>query len=139
VTSALAYRLAADALLAVHWLVVLFVVGLLPLVLVGGARQWQWVRNPWLRVAHLVCIAVVILQAWLGRLCPLTDWEMALRLRAGDARYSGAFVAHWLQQLLYYPVPPRAFALVYSLFGLLVLWSWWWVPPHRFDRRWGGD
>jgi Protein of Unknown function (DUF2784) len=129
VDPATAYRLAADAVLLVHALLVLFVVGLVPLVFLGGPRGWRWVRLRWLRAVHLACIAVIVLQAWLGRLCPLTDWEMALRARAGDATYHGAFVAHWLERCLYYPLPPRLFAVLYSGFALLVLASWWWVPP----------
>lgn len=123
------YLLAADLLLAVHVLVVLFItVGLL-LILLGGALQWQWVRQRWLRVLHLLAIGVVVLQAWLGRLCPLTVWEQALRARAGDASYAGSFIAHWLGELLYYDAPAWVFALCYTLFGLLVLWSWFRVAP----------
>ena len=83
------YRLAADLMLALHVTVVVFVVAGLALVLFGATRGWRWVRNPWFRLAHAACIGVVVLQAWLGRICPLTTWEMALRERAGDATYGG--------------------------------------------------
>jgi hypothetical protein len=130
-----AYRLGADAVLLAHGLLVLFVVALLPLVFLGGWRGWRWVRKPWLRTVHLACILVVALQAWLGRLCPLTEWEMALRARAGDATYRGAFVAHWTEQLLYYPLPPRLFAVLYTGFALLVVIAWWRVRPRPFGLR----
>jgi hypothetical protein len=45
--------LLADALLVLHLGVVAFVVGLLPLVLIGGARGWRWVRHRGLRITHL--------------------------------------------------------------------------------------
>ena len=125
------YRLAADALLALHAGFVVFVVGGLCLILVGGMRGWSWVRNPWFRLAHLAAIAVVVLQAWLGLVCPLTQWEMALRSRAGDAVYAGSFVAHWMQALLYYEAPLWVFAVCYTLFGLLVVLAWHWVRPRR--------
>ncbi len=123
--------LAADGILVLHVTFVVFVILGLVLVLVGGLRGWRWVRNPWFRGLHLAAIGFVVLQAWLGRVCPLTHWEMALREQAGEATYRGAFMAHWLQQLLYYQAPPWVFALLYSLFGLLVLASWYWVPPRR--------
>ena len=123
-------RMLADAVLALHVLVVLFVVLGLLLVLLGR-RRWAWVRNPWFRLAHLVAIGVVVVQAWLGRLCPLTTLEMSLRAQAGDATYAGSFIAHWLQTLLYYEAPIWVFALIYSIFGLLVLAGWWLVPPRR--------
>ena len=122
---------AADALLALHFGFVLFVVLSLPLILVGGHLGWRWVRRPGVRYAHLAAIAVVVLQSWLGRVCPLTTWEMALRERAGEATYTGAFVAHWLGDVLYYQAPAWVFALVYTLFGLLVVLAWFRVPPGR--------
>ena len=126
------YRLAADLILVLHTGIVVFIVGGLVLIIVGGFRDWSWVRNPVFRVAHLVAIGVVVLQAWLGRLCPLTTWEMALRARAGDANYAGSFIAHWLQSLLYYEAPLIVFALAYTVFGALVVGAWFWVRPRPF-------
>ena len=40
----------ADAILALHVGIVIFVVGLLPLVLIGGALGWRWVRHFGLRL-----------------------------------------------------------------------------------------
>ena len=127
-----AYRLAADMLLFVHVAFVAFVVLGLLVIFIGNFLQWNVVRNPWFRVAHLAAIGIVVLQAWLGRICPLTTWEMALRARAGEATYEGAFIAHWLQALLYYDAPAWVFTLVYSAFGLVVLLSWLVVRPRPF-------
>ncbi len=131
----LAYLLAADALLLLHVLFVAFVIVGLLLILLGGAYGWRWVRKPLFRWLHLGAIAVVVGQAWLGLVCPLTSWEMALRERAGEAVYAGGFIAHWLEQLLYYRAPDWVFVLVYSLFGLLVLFSWILVRPRPWRRR----
>jgi hypothetical protein len=129
------YRIAADALLFLHVAFVAFVVIGLVLILAGGARGWRWVRNPWFRGLHVVAITFVVVQAWLGRICPLTNWEMALRVKAGDAVYRGAFIAHWLEELLYYNAPPWVFALLYTLFGAAVAASWYFVRPVRSDQR----
>lgn len=126
------FRLAADAILLLHALFVAFVVVGLALILIGGARSWSWVRNPWFRSAHAAAIGVVVLQAWLGRVCPLTTLESALRARAGQATYSGAFVAHWVEQALYFSAPEWAFALCYTLFGGAVALSWYRVRPRPF-------
>ncbi|WP_116366623.1 DUF2784 domain-containing protein [Parahaliea mediterranea] len=126
------YRVAADLVLLAHVLFVAFVVIGLVLVLLGGWRRWGWVRNPWFRLAHVAAIGFVVVQAWLGRLCPLTHLEVALRERAGDAVYSGAFIAHYLERALYVQAPQWVFAVVYSLFGLLVVAAWLWVRPRGF-------
>jgi hypothetical protein len=126
------YAIAADALLVLHVLFVLFIVFGLLLVFVGKLLGWQWVRNRWFRLAHLVGIGIVVLQAWFGLICPLTIWEMSLRARAGDTVYEGAFIAHILNELLYYHAPAWVFVVAYTVFGSLVLLSWFWVPPRSF-------
>jgi hypothetical protein len=126
------YALAADAILMLHALFVAFVVLGLVLVLLGWLRDWRWVRNPWFRLLHVLAIVVVTLQAWLGLSCPLTVWEMALREQAGDAVYPGAFIAHWIELLLYYRAPPRVFIVAYTLFAFLVCAAWYLVPPSKF-------
>ena len=128
------YLLAADALLLLHLLVVIFIVAGLLLVYAGGLRGWSWVRNPWFRIIHLIAIGVVVVQAWAGELCPLTVWEQGLRLRAGGVAYSGSFIAHWLGELLYYEAPMWVFALCYTVFGALVLAAWYLVRPRPL--RW---
>lgn len=132
--SAVGYRLAADAVLLLHALFVVFVIVGLVLVFTGAWRNWHWVRNPWFRAGHLAAIAVVVLQSWLGVLCPLTMLEMALRERAGEAVYTGAFIAHWVEELLYYQAPPWVFITGYTLFGALVVASWFLVAPRPFHR-----
>ena len=134
------YRILADVLLSVHAVFVMFVICGLVVVIIGGCFRWRWVRNFWFRVAHLAAIAIVVLQAWLGMICPLTSWEMDLREKAGDATYTGGFVAHWVHQLLYYQAPPLVFTLCYTAFGMAVLASWVLVPPgwsRGFRRRFG--
>jgi len=91
-----------------------------------------WVRNPWFRLAHLLAIAVVVVQSWFGAVCPLTTIEMMLRSRAGLSTYPGSFVAHWLESLLYYRAPAWAFAVCYTLFGAAVAGSWLWARPRPF-------
>lgn len=126
------YRVAADLVLYLHVAFVAFVIVGLLLILAGGLLGWPWVRNRWFRVAHLAAIAIVVLQAWLGVICPLTTLEMWLRSRAGDAVYPGSFIAHWVEQILYYEAPAWVFTLCYTLFGALVAASWIWIRPRPF-------
>jgi hypothetical protein len=124
----------ADSLLYAHALFVAFVVFGLAFVLVGGLRGWSWVRNPWWRWMHLTAIGFVVIQSWLGLVCPLTTWEMALRGKAGDAIYSGSFVSYWVAEILYYRAPDWVFAVVYSVFAALVVAAWVWVTPRPLLR-----
>ena len=128
------YLLAADALLILHVLFVAFVIFGLLLILAGKFRRWSWVRNAWFRIAHLAAIGVVVLQSWFGIICPLTIWENALRRRAGEDGYSGTFISHWLEAILYYDAPAWVFAVCYTVFGALVVVSWFWVRPRALRR-----
>jgi hypothetical protein len=129
------YSLAADTLLVTHVLFVVFVVLGLLLVYVGKLRFWSWVRNPWFRMLHLLAIGVVVVQSWFGIICPLTTWEMSLRAKAGMSVYQGSFISHWLQELLYYQFPFWVFVVCYTVFGGLVVLSWFVVRPRSFTTN----
>ncbi|GAA4861809.1 DUF2784 domain-containing protein [Luteimonas vadosa] len=124
----------ADALLLLHVGIVAFVVLGTLLILAGGWRGWRWVRNPGFRLAHLVLVLFIALQAWLGRLCPLTTWEQGLRNRAGQATYGESFMQHWLSRLIFFEAPGWVFVAAYTGFAALVAGAWWWVRP-RWSRR----
>lgn len=134
-TSPSLYRALADLVLITHVSFVAFVVAGLLLVLIGGGLGWRWIRNPWFRALHLAAIGLVVAQAWLGIVCPLTTLEMFLREQAGDATYQGTFIAHWLQKLLYYHAPPWVFVVCYTVFGLAVAGSWLKFRPESFTKR----
>ncbi len=131
--TAATYQLLANAVLALHVGVVLFILAGLLLTLLGAACKWRWVHNFWFRALHLAAIIYVALEAWLGIVCPLTTFELWLRARGGQAGYEGDFIAFWLRKLLFYEAAPWVFVVAYSAFALLVLLSWVWVRP-RWPR-----
>lgn len=129
------YTLVADAVLLLHVLVVVFIVFGFALIIVGYFLTWSWIRNPWFRLLHLLAICIVVVLSWLNLICPLTSIEMALRTRSGEITYSGSFISHWLEMILYYQAPPWVFVTGYTIFGVIVIASWFFVRPHRFRVR----
>lgn len=123
------YLLVADGILVLHVLFVIFVVLGLVTIYAGYFFNWRWIRNRIFRIAHLLAIGVVVLQSWLGIICPLTSLEMWLREQAGAATYSGSFIQHWMHSVLYYQAPEWVFITCYTLFGLLVAVSWVLIRP----------
>lgn len=101
-------RLAADAVMLVHLLFVLFVV-------LGGLLALRWPRVAWV---HVPCAAWGAAIATFGWICPLTPLENRLRRAAGGLGYEGGFVEHYIFPVLY-PVglTPR----VQAALGVLVL------------------
>ena len=126
------YLLAADVILFLHVFVVVFNVLGLILILLGYILKWSWVRNPWFRVVHIAIIGIVIIQSWVGVVCPFTNLEMALRSKAGETVYSGTFISHWLESILYYQASPWVFVFIYTVFGAFVIASWFIVRPRPF-------
>ena len=125
------YRVLADLVVAVHFTYVAFViVGQLAIVY-GVIRQRSWSRNYYFRWLHLLAIALVVLQSWLGVACPLTDLENYLRERACEASYPGDFIGYWAGRLLFYEGPAWVFALAYTTFGAFVLATFVFAPPRR--------
>ena len=118
------YSILADAILIVHFAFVAFVVFGFLSILVGLLARWSWIHNRVFRIVHLVAIAVVVLQAWFDRICPLTLWENELRRRAGESAYTETFVEHWLHKVLFYQAEPWVFTTIYTVFGGLVLLAW---------------
>ncbi len=90
-SDAMAYRVAADAVLVAHFAFVLFAA-------LGALLVLRWPRLAWLHLPAAAWAAVVELSGWV---CPLTPLEQALHRRAGDAGYAGDFLEHYVVSLLY--------------------------------------
>jgi hypothetical protein len=117
--------LLADLVLIVHVAFVLFVVSGLPLIWIGAAAGWRWVRHFGLRACHLGAILIVSAEAIVGIWCPLTVLEDALR---GHSANKG-FIARWLHALIYYDLPSWMFTAAYVAFAAAVALTWWRIPP----------
>lgn len=123
------YPLIANSVLVTHVCFVVFVILMVPLILIGGAKGWRWVRCPWLRGFHLAGIIVVAAQSWAGIVCPLTTLEVWLRKQGGETAYTRSFIEYWLKQLLYWDAPSWMFVAAYTVFAIVVISTWFFVPP----------
>jgi Protein of Unknown function (DUF2784) len=117
----------ADAIVVVHFLIVLFVLAGVPLVYLGVALRWAWVRSRHWRVLHLGAIFFIAAESLLGIACPLTVWEYALR---GQQSTHG-FIERGVDRVLFYDAPPWVFTVSYIAFAALVVVTWLAVPPTR--------
>ena len=87
----MAWRLAAEAVVLVHFAFVLFVV-------LGGLLALRWPRLAWVHLPAAVWGAGISLT---GLICPLTPLEKWLREAGGLAAYEGGFIAHYILPVLY--------------------------------------
>ena len=130
-----AYRVAADLVLIVHAMFIAFIVIGLAITWVGYFRSWTWTRKWSFRLAHLAAIGLVVVQAYLGVNCPLTDLEDHLRIRAGQDPYGDAgYIAYWLHRIIFFQAESWVFTLCYTAFALLVIGTFIVAPPRRAAR-----
>lgn len=119
--------LVADAVLVLHFAIAAFVTLGLPAVWVGAALGWAWVRNRAFRYLHLGAIGFVAAEALLGIACPVTVWENMLR----GGSQPEAFIARWVNRLLYYDAPAWMFTTAYVAWSVATLATLFLVPPRR--------
>ena len=86
------YRLAADAVVLLHFGYAIFVVA-------GGLLVFRW---RWIALLHLPAVIWGVLLEFFGWMCPLTPLELRLRAAGGQTAYSGGFVEHYIQPVLYF-------------------------------------
>ncbi|MBN2218556.1 MAG: DUF2784 domain-containing protein [Pirellulales bacterium] len=125
------YQLLADAIVVLHAGYVAFVLFGVPAILLGAWRGWGFARNFWFRMIHLFMIGVVALEAIVGVMCPLTDWEIQLRRAAGQSFEQGSFVGRLAHRLIFVDASPEVLTLGYILFAVVVMVMFVAIRPRR--------
>ena len=121
----------ADAIVVIHLAAVLFIIAGLPLIYVGVALRWAWVRDWRWRALHLGTIGFVAAESLAGIVCPLTVWEDALR----QQQTGEGFIERWVDRILFYDLPTWGFTFAYTAFAALVALTWVVVPPTKRSRK----
>ena len=132
---AMRWCLFADAVVLAHAAYVAFVVFGFIAILIGAAVGARWARNFWFRILHLAAIALVLAEALLGIICPLTWLENILRERAGQAGYPADFIRYWVHRLIFFAWPSWVFVALYAGFTIAVAAAFWLVPPQSPRRQ----
>lgn len=102
------YRLLADFVVVIHLLFILFV-------LFGGLLGlWR----AWLLFLHLPAMTWGAIVEFENLICPLTPLEKRLRAAGGEEGYSGGFIEHYLEPVIY---PPGLTPGIQTMLGIAVL------------------
>ncbi len=128
----MSYKIFADAIIVVHFLFILFMLlGFLltAFALVFRQKFFDW----WLfRSLHLLGIFYVSSLSILGKYCPLTILENELRLRYEvSSVYSGSFIVHYLQKLIYPDVNPLVIQIPTVLLAVFTIAVFIIKPPKK--------
>ncbi|MBI5409655.1 MAG: DUF2784 domain-containing protein [Nitrospirae bacterium] len=119
------YRIAADITVFVHFLWIIF--------LIFGAfigRKHKWVKR-----AHIGGIIFALVIQFFGWYCPLTHLEIWLRRMHDPSRsYSGSFIIHYIEKVVYLNVSPKAILALTVVLALISIWVY--LPTcHKKFRR----
>ena len=123
------YEIAADLTALVHLTFIAFVI--FGAFLGYRSRAWKFL--------HLTAMGYGVLIEVFYWYCPLTYLEQYLRTKAGKGEFQEAFIAHYLNQIVYLDVPQWSLiaAAAVVLAVNLGLYVYWWrrrVPAGVADR-----
>ena len=102
------FRIAADTVVFLHLLFIVFVVA-------GGFLVIRW---RWLFALHVPALTWGAVVEFFHLYCPLTPLENSLRQAAGEQGYNGGFIEHYLIPLIY---PAGLTPQTQLLLGLVVV------------------
>jgi hypothetical protein len=129
------YSLLADLIVIFHFLYVVFAVGGQVTIMLGWIFRWQFIRQPAFRIMHLIAVGFVALEAVIGMVCPLTEWEYNLRHLAGQSVDRDlSFIARLVRIIIFYDFSPWVFTFMHISFGILVILAFIFIPP-KFRKR----
>ena len=117
-------RFAADLLVFVHFMFILFVI-------FGGLLGLRWPRVVFVHIPAALWGALIEFAGWI---CPLTPLEQYLRQSAGDEAYTGGFVEHYLLPLIYPAGLNRGIQVWIGLFVITInvlVYTWLWKRRHQ--------
>jgi len=86
-------------------------------VVIGGLFSLRW---RWIALIHLPAAAWGILIEIMGWICPLTPWEVKLRIAAGEVGYDGSFIEHYLIPVIYPTGLMRGLQLSFATIALFI-------------------
>ncbi len=101
-------RIAAEGIVVVHLIFILFVI-------LGGLALFKW---PWMIWVHVPAAVWGGLVELVGAPCPLTPLENHLRQSGNAEAYSGGFIDHYIMPIVY---PPGLTRQTQVVLGVLIL------------------
>lgn len=116
------YGLIADAVVIIHLLWVLF--------LLFGAflgRRYKWVKR-----FHIAGICFALVLQVFHWYCPLTYLEVWLRrMQDPEQAYSGSFIIHYVEKLIYIELRPVVILVMTVLLALMSAGIYLYRPPSK--------
>ena len=115
----------SEIVLLFHFCIFLFIILSFFFIPFGYYQKWEWVKNKYYRLIHLVLMGFIFVETILGFMCPLTVLENFLRNNIG-INYKITQIIH---QIMYWDLPTYQFIILYLLSLLYIIFLWIFFKP----------
>ena len=115
----------SEIVLLFHFCIFLFIILSFILIPLGYYQKWEWVKNKYYRLIHLVLMGIVFIETILGFMCPLTILENFLR---NDIEINNK-ITKIIHQIMYWGLPTYQFIILYLLSLLYLIFLWFFFKP----------
>ena len=116
----------SEIVLLFHFCIFLFMIFSFFLIPLGYYLKWEWVKNKYYRLIHLVLMGIIFIETILGFMCPLTILENFLR---NDIEINNK-ITQIIHQIMYWDLPTYQFIIMYSLSLLYLIFLWFFFKPN---------
>lgn len=115
----------SEIVLLFHFCIFLFMILSFFLIPLGYYQKWEWVKNKYYRLIHLVLMGIIFIETILGFMCPLTILENFLR---NDIEINNK-ITQIIHQIMYWDLPTYQFIILYLLSLLYLIFLWFFFKP----------
>ena len=115
----------SEIVLLFHFFIFLFIIFSFFLIPIGYYQKWEWVKNKYCRLIHLVLMGIIFIETILGFMCPLTILENFLR---NDIEINNK-ITQIIHQIMYWDLPTYQFIILYLLSLLYLIFLWFFIKP----------
>ena len=115
----------SEIVLLFHFCIFLFMVLSFFLIPLGYNQKWEWVKNRYYRLIHLILMGIIFIETILGFMCPLTILENFLR---NNIRINNK-ITQIIHQIMYWDLPTYQFIILYLLSLLYLIFLWFFFKP----------
>ena len=115
-----------EIVLFFHFFIFLFITFSFFLIPFGYFKKWEWVKNKYYRLIHLVLMGIILIETILGFMCPLTILENFLRNNI-EVDNNLTQIIH---QIMYWNLPNYQFIILYILSFSYLIFLWFFFKPN---------
>ena len=116
----------SEIVLLFHFCIFLFIILSFFLIPFGYYQKWEWVKNKYYRLIHLVLMGIILIETILGFMCPLTILENYLRNDIGVDNN----LTQIIHQIMYWNLPNYQFIILYILSFSYLIFLWFFFKPN---------